>query len=68
MSEQWINIDDNLPAKTNGYLVTKTIHAHGTFATYVRLTGKWMINAGGMMWEIMGVQYWREKPKQPGAK
>lgn len=64
----WINANDQLPTKTDGFLVTKNIHAHGTFATYVHLTKKWMANIGGILWEIKGVQYWRKKPKQPTKK
>ena len=69
MAKKWINVSDSLPKETSGYLVTKrTVKTHGTFATFVHLTGKWMANINGVIWEIAGVQYWREKPKQPGGK
>ena len=63
----WKNVNDELPKETNTYLVTRnSITSHSTFANYVLLTEKWMVLVSGIFWEIKGVQYWREKPLQPG--
>ncbi len=68
MSE-WIDIEDRLPEETKGVLVAKAVaREHGTFATYVHLTGKWMVNVSGVLWEIKGVQFWRDSPKMPWPK
>lgn len=68
MSE-WIDVEDRLPEKTNGYLVAKKVaREHGTFATYVHLTGKWMVSVSGILWEIKGVQFWRESVRMPMNK
>ena len=65
MSE-WISVEDRLPKETKGYIVAKKVaREHGTFATYVHLTGKWMVNVSDILWEIKGVQFWRETIKMP---
>jgi len=62
---KWNNVDQKLPTKTDVYSVHRKVTTNPIYAVYSHVTKKWMVIINGQYWEIVGVQFWMEKPGHP---